>query len=544
MRIVDLAVKRPTVALVINLLIIAFGIVSFSRLPLREYPDVDPPVVSVETTYEGASAAVVESRITQIIEEQISGIEGIDYIESKSTDGLSTITIQFDVEQDINESANDVRDRVARSQPNLPDESDPPQVSKVDTNSRPIMWLLLESDSLNQMELSDYADRYLVDRLAIVDGVARVRIGGEKCYAMRIWLDRTAMAAKGVTAGEVEAALRRQNVELPAGRLESKERELTVRVARQFLEPEDFEGLVIRKGTESSYQVVVGDIAKVAIGAEDVRSTLRGNGAPMVGLGVVKQSKANTVAVAKGVRHKVKEMAADLPPGVQLNVSFDSAVFIEESIDEVYFTFFLTMFLVIGIIYLFLGSVRATLIPALTVPVSLLGSFVVLNMFGFSINLLTLLAMVLAIGLVVDDSIVVLENIYSHLEQGKSPLLAALEGTKQVAFAVISTTAVLVAVFAPITFLGGTSGRLFTEFAMAMAGSVCVSSLVALTLAPALGTFILKRDEAKSWLAKKFDSAFAVWQAGYNGKLKGSLRRYRLGFVIIAAAFGLIYAGG
>ncbi|MGD8974493.1 MAG: efflux RND transporter permease subunit, partial [Desulfobacterales bacterium] len=487
----DVSIRRPVLATVFSLLLIVFGIISFERLPVREFPDIDPPVVSVEARYPGAAATVVETRVTQIVEDAISGTEGIRSIDSESRDGISEVTVEFYLDRDLEAAVNDIRDRVSRILDNLPDEADPPEIFKVDSNSSVIMWLNLVSNRLDGLELTDYAERYLVDRFSVLDGVARVFVGGARRYAMRIWLDRQAMAAQDITVADVEQALQNQNVELPAGRVESTRKEFTVRVTRLFNSAEDFGRLVVRQGRDS-HLIRLRDIALVERGAEDDRSVLRGNRIPMVGLGIVRQSKANTLDVAHAVKKEAAQVNETLPEGMQLIQSYDTSVFIEASILEVYKTLAITAVLVVAVLFLFLGSLRATLVPAVTVPVSLIATFAVLSIMEFTINLLTLLAMILAIGMVVDDAIVVLENIFRRIQLGEPPLLAALKGARQVGFAVVATTLVLVAVFVPITFMQGNTGRLFSEFAIALAGAVCLSSLVALTLSPMMCSRILK----------------------------------------------------
>ncbi len=487
----DMSIRRPVLATVFSLLLVVFGIISFERLPVREYPDIDPPVVSVEARYPGAAAAVVETRVTQIVEDAISGIEGIRSIDSESRDGISEVTVEFYLDRDLEAAVNDIRDRVSRILDNLPDEADPPEIFKVDSNSSVIMWLNLVSNRMDGLALTDYAERYLVDRFSVLDGVARVFVGGARRYAMRIWLDRQAMAAQDITVADVEQALQNQNVELPAGRVESTRKEFTVRVTRLFNSAEDFGRLVVRQGNDG-HLTRLRDVALVERGAEDDRSVLRGNRIPMVGLGIVRQSKANTLDVAHAVKKEAAQVNETLPEGMQLIQSYDTSVFIEASILEVYKTLAITAVLVVAVLFLFLGSLRATLVPAVTVPVSLIATFVVLSIMDFTINLLTLLAMILAIGMVVDDAIVVLENIFRRIQLGEPPLLAALKGARQVGFAVIATTLVLVAVFVPITFMQGNTGRLFSEFAIALAGAVCISSLVALTLSPMMCSRILK----------------------------------------------------
>ena len=487
----DTSVKRPVFASVLSILLIVFGLVAFSRLPLREFPDIDPPVVSISVNYPGASASVVETRITQIIEERIAGIGGVRFINSRSRDGRADISIEFNVNRDIDAAANDVRDRVASVADRLPPEADAPEVEKADADDDVILWLNFASQQMTTPELTDYANRFLIDRFSSIDGVARIQIGGSRDYAMRVWLDRRAMAARGLTAGDVERALRAENVEAPAGTLESGAVAYTLRIDRSFQDADDFAGLVIAEG--EGYLVRLSDIARVERGTVDDRTMFRGNGEPMVGLGIVKQSTANTVDVAKQAKALAAELNTTLPEGMQLYLSFDSSVFIEASIREVWTTLAIAVVLVTLVIFLFLGSFRTTIIPAITVPVSVIATFIVLYALGFTLNLLTLLALVLAIGLLVDDAIVVLENIHRRMqEEHESPLVAAFNGARQVGFAVIATTLVLMAVFIPITLMEGNTGRLFTEFAVTIAAAVAFSSLIALTLSPMLASKILK----------------------------------------------------
>jgi multidrug efflux pump len=498
----DTSVVRPVFATVLGLLLVIFGLVAYSMLPLREYPDIDPPVVSIETSYRGAAASVVDSQITQLIEESIAGVEGVEYIESRSRDGRSEITIRFSINRDVNESANDIRDRVSSIVGDLPAEADPPEVRKLDANQDVIVWWNLTSDRLTLPELTDYADRYLVDRFATLEGVARVRVGGAQPYAMRVWLDREALAARNLTVEDVENALRRENVELPAGTIESVNRQFTVRVARAFNQPEDFASLVIARG-DTGYLVRLRDVARVERGTEEDRSLFRGNTVPMVGLGLERQSTANTLEVAQASRQLVASLNPTLPEGMQILPSFDSSVFIEGAISEVYSTLVIALLLVVLAIFIFLGSPRAILVPAVTLPVAMTATFIALLLFGFTVNLLTLLALVLAIGLVVDDAIIVLENVRRRIdEEGETPLVAAFYGARQVAFAVVSTTLVLIAVFVPIAFLQGDVGRLFSEFALTMAAAVAFSSFVALSLSPMLASKLLKPHEQDNWLSR------------------------------------------
>ncbi|WP_346993398.1 efflux RND transporter permease subunit [Alteromonas gracilis] len=531
----DVSVKRPVFATVINLLLIIFGVVAVSMLSLREYPDIDPPIVSVSTTYTGASANIVETRITQLLEDRISGIEGIKNVTSTSRNGRSDITIEFKLSRDIDAAANDVRERVSRALNNLPDQADPPEVSKANSDESAVVWYNLRSTNLNTMELTDYAERFLVDRLSIVDGVARVQIGGGRRYAMKVFLDRNAMAARGITVSDVEQVVRAENVELPVGEVESTDRNFEVRVARTFLTPDDFAALTVAVG-DNGYLVRLGEIAHVELTAEDDETEFRGDGVNMIGLGIIKQSKANTLDVARAAKAQIERIEASLPDNIFIVPSYDSSVFIEASIEEVYQTLAIAMLMVVIVIYLFLGNVRATLIPAVTVPVSVIAAFIVMYALGFSINLLTLLAMVLAIGLVVDDAIVVLENIYRRIEMGEPPILAAYRGAREVGFAVIATTLVLISVFVPLVFLEGNIGRLFTEFALAIAAAVAFSSFTALTLSPMMASKILKKRERSSGFGSWMDKRFSALETRYFNSLGKTLHQPILMLLMLVIA--------
>ncbi|MGD8958949.1 MAG: efflux RND transporter permease subunit [Desulfobacteraceae bacterium] len=522
----DVSVKRPVFASVISLLLVIFGLAAFHRLPLREYPDIDPPVVSIDTRYPGAAANVVETQITRLLEERIAGVAGIAAVSSSSEDGRSVVTVEFTTGRDVDGAANDIRDRVAGILDDLPLEADAPEIQKVDSNDDVIMWLNLTSDRLSVPELTDYAERYLVDYFSVLDGVARVRIGGGQRFAMRIWLDRQAMAARNITVAEVEAALRAENSELPAGSIESRQRQFTVRVQRAFRTAGDFAQLVIARGADG-HLVRLGDIARVERGTEEDRTFFRGNGVTMVGIGIIKQSTANTIEVARAAKAEMKRLNPTLPEGMTIAQSYDTSVFVEGAIHEVFKTLAIAILLVVAVIYLFLGSVRATLVPAVTVPVSVVASFIALYALGFSVNLLTLLALVLAIGLVVDDAIVVLENIFRRMaEKGESPLVAAYRGTRQVGFAVVATSLVLVAVFVPIAFLEGDVGRLFSEFALTMAAAVAFSSIVALSLSPMLASKILKTPSGgpPRGVAAGTDALFRWTRRRYRRLLNRSLK--------------------
>lgn len=543
----DISVKRPVFAAVISLLLIAFGAVSYDHLSLREYPDIDPPVVTVEVNYPGAPANIVETRVTQVIEERIAGISGIAFIESASEDGEAKVTIEFSVDRNIDAAANDVRDRIAGISDNLPEAAEPPEVQKADSNDDVIIWQNLTSSEMTVAELTDYARRYLVDQYSILNGVARVRVGGSLDYAMRIWLNRQAMAARNISVADIEQALRADNVELPAGVLESEERLFRARVDRYFKTPDQFANVVLRQG-DDGHLIRLGEVARVELGVVEDRSFFRGNRVPMVGIGVIKQSTANTIEVTTAVKQLTERINHNLPQGMFIEQSYDASIFIKASIDEVYKTLFIAIGCVILVIYVFLGDVRATLIPALTVPVSLTATFIVINILGFSINLLTLLALVLAIGLVVDDAIVMLENIVRRMqEQRESPLLAAYRGARQVGFAVIATTLSLIAVFIPLTFLEGDTGRLFTEFALTIAAAVGFSSLVALTLSPMLASKILRKNGRQRpsnhviiMVAKGFDRLRKIYLAALAVGIDKPIY-IGLGFIALALATALLY---
>jgi multidrug efflux pump len=540
----DTAVRRPVFAAVISLLLIAFGLIAFDRLPLREYPHIDPPIVGIETIYRGAAASVVETRITEVIEERIAGVEGIEFIESSSQDGRSDITVQFRTGRDVDAAANDIRDRVSAILQTLPTEVEPPEVRKVDSNESVIMWINLTSDRMTVPELTDYAERYLKDRLSVLDGVARVFVGGAQRYAMRIWLNRQELAARNLTVADVERALVAGNLELPAGAVESVDRQFTVRVERAFETAEDFSRLVISEGADG-YLVRLGDVARVEAGTEEDRTFFRGNGIPQVGMGVVRQSTANLLDVARAAKREMAILEPSLPEGMAFRQSYDSSVFVEGAVNEVYKTLFIAVSLVVLTIFLFLGSVRAMLVPAVTVPVCIIATFIALYALDFSVNLLTLLALVLAIGLVVDDAIVMLENIHRRIEEyGETPLVAAYRGARQVGFAIVATTAVLVAVFVPIAFLEGDIGRLFSEFALTMAAAVVFSSIVALTLAPALASKVLRTREKENAFTRTIDHNFTVVNGIYRRCLELVLRHPLIAVVtfvgILAASVVLL----
>ena len=479
----DLSVKRPVVAIVLSLLLCVFGLVSFSKLAVREMPDVESPVVTVMTTYSGASASIMESQITTVLEDELTGISGIDEITSVTRNGMSRITISFDLDWNLTEGVSDVRDAVARAQRRLPDEADEPIVSKDNGSGEPSVYINLSSSTMDRTQLTDYAQRVLEDRFSLITGVSSVNISGGLYKVMYVQLDPKLMAGRGVTTTDISNALRSENVESPGGEVRNDTTVMTVRTARLYLHPEDFDYLVVRSASDGS-PIYLKDVAKVFIGAENENSTFKSDGVPNLSLGIVAQSDANPLQVAQRVHQEVDKLQKFLPEGTQLSVDYDSTVFIDQSIGEVYNTLYITGALVVLVLYLFIGQARATLIPAVTVPVSLISAFIAANYLGYSINLLTLMALILAIGLVVDDAIVVVENIFHHIERGEPPILAAYKGAREVGFAVVATTAVLVMVFLPISFMDGMVGRLFTEFAVMLAMAVIFSSVIALTLTP------------------------------------------------------------
>lgn len=538
MHLSEFCVKRPVFAIVINILIVVVGIIALQRLPVREFPNINPPIVSVETNYRGASASVVDSKITQLIEDRISGIEGIRSITSASVDGRSSITIEFTLNRDIDSAANDVRERISRVMDDLPVEADPPEIYKVDSSSDVIMWQNLGSDTLSGLELTDFANRFLVDRLSTVPGVARVRVGGAREYSIRIWLNRESMAARSITTTDIENALRRENVELPAGRVDSLDRSFTVRTERLYQTTEDFKQLVVGKGSDG-HLIRLGEVADVVIGAVEYRQELRGNAQDMIGLGIEAQSTANNLEVAKAVRAEMARLTPTLPPGTQFYDSYDTTVFIEKSLQGVFRSLVEALILVVAVIFLFLGNIRAVMVPTIAVPISLIGSLAFLYFMGYSINLLTLLAILLAIGLVVDDAIVVLENVYRRIHLGESAALASIRGTKQVFFAVVASTLSLIAVFVPIGFLSGNTGRLFSEFAFAIAASVALSGLVALTLSPVLCSYVLAGGHSESRLSQAIDRVLNKLAALYRRILETALNHGAIVAVVILVTIGV-----
>ena len=510
----ELCIRRPVFATVLSLLLILVGIVSYLRLPVREYPNIDQPVVSVVTRYPGAGPEIMETQITQVLEASIAGIPGIDVLSSTSRQESSRITARFTLETDPEDAAADVRDRVSRVRGRLPDEVDEPVISKVEADADPILYLAFTSDRLSSLDITDFVDRDARDRLQNLPGVAEVQILGERRYAMRIWVDRDRLAAYGMTVQEVEEAIRRQNLEVPAGRIESVDREFTVLSRTGLTTPEEFAAIVVKDA--DGFAVTLGDLAKVEIGAEDNRRATRFNGRNSVTIGIIKQATANPLDVARAVREALPSLIENLPAGMDAVIANDTTVFIERSITAVFVTIAEAVGLVVLVTLIFLRSFRATLIPVVTIPVSLIATFALMFAAGFSVNTLTLLALVLAIGLVVDDAIVVLENVYRHIENGEPPFQAALIGTREIVFAVIAMTATLAAVYAPIALTPGRTGRLFIEFALALAGAVIVSGFVALTLTPMMCARLLAPHGKENAVAAMIGRGLDAMERGYG----------------------------
>jgi multidrug efflux pump len=532
-----LFVRRPVLSTVLSLLVVLIGFVSYTRLTVREYPNIDEPIVSVQTTYRGASAEIIETQVTQILENSIAGIEGIETITSTSRQERSQISVRFRPDVDPDVAASDVRDRVGRVRGRMPDEIDEPIIAKVEADAQPVMYLSLTSARHSPLELTDFADRFIADRVQNITGVAEVRILGQRQYAMRIWLDRARMAAYAITVQEVEAALRAQNVEIPSGRIESNDREFTVLSQTGLNTPEQFREITVKDA--GGFPVKLRDVAKVELGAREERNAAWFRGQPSVTIGIVKQATANPLDVSAGVQQALPGITEDLPDGMSIATSYDTSIFIDRSIKAVYTTIGEAVLLVVLIIFLFLRSLRATLIPLVTIPVSLIGAFALMYAMGFTVNTLTLLSMVLAIGLVVDDAIVVLENVHRHIEDGMEPTKAAIRGINEIAFAVVAMTLTLVAVYAPMAFSTGRTGKLFIEFALTLAGAVLVSGFVALTLTPMMCAKLLRHHDRHNVVYNVLERFFEALARGYRASLRFALS---IRPVIVLIALGV--AGG
>ncbi len=534
MNISELSIRRPVLATVFTLIILLFGVIGYFSLGVREYPSVDNPVISVTCSYPGANADVIENQITEPLEQNINGIPGIRSLTSVSQQGYSRITIEFELSVDLETAANDVRDKVSRAQRNLPRDSDPPTVSKADADARPILMVAIQSDKRSLLELSEIADLTVKEQLQTIPEVSSVSIWGEKRYCMRLWLDPVKMAGYGITPMDVRNALNRENVELPSGSIEGNTVELSIRTMGQMHTTEEFNNLVVR--TNAGRTVRLSDIGRAELTPRDLKSYMKMNGVPMVGVVVVPQPGANHINIADAVHLRMEQMKKDLPEDVKYNYGFDNTRFIRASINEVKTTVYEAFVLVIIIIFLFLRDWRVTLVPCIVIPVSLIGAFFIMYVCGFSINVLSMLAIVLAVGLVVDDAIVMTENIYIRIERGMKPLDAGIEGAKEIFFAVISTTITLVAVFFPIVFMEGTTGRLFREFSFVVAGSVIISSFAALTFTPMLATKLLVKRERQSWFYRKTEPFFDGLNRIYSRSLAAFLRHRAIAIVVMVIA--------
>jgi len=539
MKLSDVAIRRPVLASMLSLGLVLFGVIGYFKLPVRDYPDVDPPIISVNTVLPGADPQVVESAVTDILEEELSTVAGLRTLTSSSAEQVSTITLEFTLDRNVDVAAQDVRDKVSRVRGRLPRDIEEPVVAKQQADAEPFYWLALSGANYDLLQLTDIADRRVKARLQSLSGVGSAQIFGERRFSMRVWLSSQELAARGLTVQDVESAIQSRNVEVPAGRIESSRREFSVRSLGELKSPGEFENLVVTNANGQSIRLR--DLGRVELGAEDERSLLRFNGTPAVAIGVVRQSKANLIQVAKEIRDELPAIQAALPPGVEIATGFDGSEFVTRSIQEAQETLIIAAVLVVLIIFIFLRNLRATIIPGLAIPTSIIATFAVMYFLGFSINNLTLLALTLAIGIVVDDAIIVLENAYRHQEElGESPVVAATNGTREIAFAVIATTISLVAVFTPLAFLQGNTGRLFNEFGIAVAGSVLISGFVALTLTPMLCGRILRVPPRHGALYQALERGFDAITRGYERSLAWSL--HRRGVVLAAAALTTVAA--
>jgi len=536
------SIRRPVLATVMSILIVLFGFIGFNYLGVREYPSVDPPIITVSTNYIGANADIIESQITEPIEDVVNGIAGIRSITSVSRDGRSTITVEFDLDVNLETAANDVRDKVSGAVRLLPPDADPPVVSKADADASPIIFLNIQSDTRSLLELSDIAENVFKERLQTIKGVSGIRVWGEKRYAMRLWIDAKKLAAYQLTPLDVRNALARENIELPSGSVEGANTELTVRVSGRLTTPEEFNNMIIKE--EGGNIVRYRDIGVAELGPENLRTVLKRNGVPMVGNAIIPQPGSNHIAIADEFYRRLEQIKKDLPEDIHLGIGFDTTRYIKKSIAEVQQTIFVAFGLVVLIIFLFLRDWRTTLIPVVVIPISLIGSFFVMYLAGFSINVLTLLGIVLAIGLVVDDAVVVLENIYAKVESGMPPLQASLTGSKEIFFAVIATTVALVAVFLPVIFLQGLTGRLFVEFGIVISAAVVISSFVALTLTPMLSAKLLKKRKRQHWFYRVTEPFFIALTNGYRNSLIAFLKvRWLAFFVMIGSGLTIYFFG-
>jgi len=539
MNISELSIRRPVLATVLTIIILLFGAIGYITLGVREYPSVDNPIISVTCSYAGANAEVIESQITEPLEQNINGIPGIRSLTSTSQQGMCRITVEFDLSVDLETAANDVRDKVSRAQRYLPRDCDPPTVSKADADAMPILMVAIQSDSRSLLEISEIADLTVKEQLQTIPDVSSVQIWGEKRYSMRIWLDPVKMAAYGITPVDIKNTITSENVELPSGSIEGNSVELTLRTMGQMHTAQEFNNIIVKE--KDGNIVRIRDIGQAELGPADLKSYMKMNGVPMVGVVVVPQPGANHIEIADAVYQRMEQMQKDLPEDIQYSYGFDNTRFIRASIDEVKNTVYEAFVLVIIIIFLFLRDWRVTLIPCIVIPVSLIGAFFVMYVAGFSINVLTMLAVVLSVGLVVDDAIVMTENIYIRIERGMNPFKAGIEGSKEIFFAVISTTVTLVAVFLPIVFMEGTSGRLFREFSFVVAGSVIISSFAALTFTPMLATKLLKRRKEQKWFYRKTEPFFEGLNNIYSKSLDAFMKVRWVSIPVSILMFVLIW---
>ena len=543
MQLAEVSIRRPVFATVLSLLILLIGAVSYTRLAVREYPKIDEPVVTVSVRYAGASAEVIETQVTKPLEDSIAGIDAVDVLTSISRPEQAQISVRFRLEKDADTAAAEVRDRVSRVRNRLPQAIDEPVIAKVEADAFPVIWLAFSSDTRSRLEINDLVNRVVKARLQTVTGVADVRIFGERKYAMRVWLDADKLAAYKLTTQDVEDAIRRQNLELPAGRIESQQREFSVVSQTDLTTPAQFSDIVIK--TVGGFSVRLRDVGRVEEGAADERSAVRLNGRPAISAGVIRQTTANPLELSKGVRDMLPRLQEDMPPDVKIDIANDNSVFIDRAVKSVYQTIVEAIALVALVIFVFLRTVRASIIPIVTIPVSLIGAFALMQLAGFSINTLTLLALVLAIGLVVDDAIVMLENIYRHIEEGMQPFAAAIHGAREIGFAIVAMTLTLAAVYAPLAFTPGRTGRLFVEFALALAGAVVVSGFVALTLSPMMCSLLLKHNPKPNWFDRNMERWLTALANGYGRLLRRVLTGWRWLVLLVmagcAVAIGLLY---
>ncbi|MDX9727165.1 MAG: efflux RND transporter permease subunit [Bacteroidales bacterium] len=538
MSISSTSIHRPVLATVFAIIIMLFGIVGMTFLGIREFPSVDPAIITVSTSYPGANSDVIETQITEPLEQSINGIPGVRTLTSVSSQGSSRITVEFELSVDLETAANDVRDKVSQAQRRLPQDCDPPTVAKADADANPILFLTVESPKRSLLELSEIADLTLKEQLQTVSGVSAINIFGEKRYSMRLWIDPVKLAGYGLTPMDVRSAISRENVELPSGSIEGTTTQLTIRTMGLMTTPKQFNDLIIK---QTGDQVVrFKDIGRAELGPEDIRGILKNNGVPMVMVVAIPQPGSNHIEIVDEIYRRLEYIRKDLPEDVKIAVNYDNTEYIRSSIKEVMDTIYIAFTLVVIIIYFFLRSWRATLIPILVIPVSLIGAFFIMYLAGFSINVLTLLAIVLAIGIVVDDAIVVMENIYVKVESGMAPVEAGLKGSKEIYFAIIATTITLISVFFPIVFLEGISGRLFREFAVVMAGTVAISAFLALSLTPMVSTKLLRHEKKHTWFYRKTEHFFDLINNWYKNALESFLKRRQYVFAILVASFGLI----